>query len=105
MHEDDRRTGVGNHFRHAVVMIHRADIIDNFRSFRQGLACHGRLHRIDRQRDGDPSGKPPDDRNDPPQFLFHRNGIRSGAGGLAADIDHIRPFLDHPDSLFHGHFR
>jgi len=105
VHQNDGRAGVGHHFRHPPVKTHRADVIDDLRPFRQRLPGYHRLHRIDRKREIDPFGKLPDHRDHPSPLLFDGDRIGPGAGGLAPDVEDVRPLLRHPDPLFDGPFR
>jgi hypothetical protein len=102
VHQDDGGIATANDLEHRRIGAARHVVHDRGAGV-QGLGSDARLPRVDRDRDrGVELGEPLDHRMDALQLLVHRDRGGAGAGGFAADVQHVRTVIDHPSRVRDG---
>ena len=100
MHDDDAGSGLRNHACHIRISTQAGDVIDNIRARIHRSLSDGGLVGINRNQGLRLAAELLDDGDHALNFLFEWDAVGAGAGGFAADIEDVRPFLNKLQSLF-----
>ena len=102
MHDDESRFGFGNQRHHFAVSSPPGNVVHNRSSRFNPRACNLGLRRVNRNDDFTPPAQLFDHRNHTAQFFLCGDSFGARSRGFAADIDDVRAFRCHLQTVLHG---
>ena len=93
VHQHDGGAALRDDAREILVVVQRADVVDDRRAARDGLPRDDSLVGVDR--DERPAGEGLEDRQHAPQLLAGVDRLGAGTCRLAADVEHVGAVLEH----------
>src|SRR6478672_6266190 len=95
MHQDDRHPALGHEREHVRIVAAGGDVVDEVSPCIERRTGNQRVCGVDTTNHRESISYELKDREDAPNLLVSRHGLRARTRGFTADIDEVRTSLDH----------
>lgn len=102
VHDDEAGVGFGGELDHAGIASEAGDVVDDVRPGGEGGAGDGGFHGVDGQQGAGLAADAFEDGNDAADFFLGRDGLGTGAGGLAPDVEDVGALGEETQSVLDG---